>query len=88
MICTGILPHTEKYTVDIYVYDALNLAPICFFFEGEIVSVSDTPYDFRKPCVIGARIAPLQSSLKKGYDDVLCLDCRGEMMICGRYILL
>ena len=47
---------------------------------GELRSVANTPFDFRKPTAIGARIndADEQMKLGKGYDHNFVLNRSGE----------
>jgi len=64
--------------------DASHFTPVdsTLIPTGEIASVADTPFDFRAPTAIGARIASPNEQLRRGggYDHNFVLDGAAEML--------
>jgi aldose 1-epimerase len=71
-----ILKNDVKINASHYTPVDANLIPT-----GEIASVAGTPFDFRKPTAVGARINDDNDQLKKGhgYDHNWVLDSTGKM---------
>jgi aldose 1-epimerase len=72
-----ILKHEVKLNASRYTPVDGNLIPT-----GELASVEGTPFDFRKPTAVGARIDSDNDQLKKGhgYDHNWVLDREGKKM--------
>jgi aldose 1-epimerase len=70
-----ILDHELEISASRYVVVDEDLIPT-----GEITSVADTPFDFREPCAIGARIGQLADSHAGGYDVCYALDSPGASL--------
>src|SRR5436190_1151011 len=70
-----ILKHVVKINASRYTPVNENLIPT-----GELASVEGTPFDFRKPTEVGARIDADNDQLKKGhgYDHNWVLDSQGK----------
>ena len=72
-----ILKHEVKINASRYTPVNDNLIPT-----GELASVEGTPFDFRKPTVVGGRIDSDNDQLKKGhgYDHNWVLDSEGKKL--------
>jgi aldose 1-epimerase len=73
-----VLKHEVKINASRYTPVNNNLIPT-----GDLVSVEGTPFDFRKPTAVGARIDSDNDQLKKGrgYDHNWVLDSDGKKMV-------
>ena len=72
----GVLDHTLQIEADSYL-PLDDQIPT-----GEIAPVEGTPYDFRQPQTLGARL----EQLPHGYDDNYCLDNRGRLAQAARLV--
>ena len=68
----SVLDHTLEVFASRYVVVDAELVPT-----GELASVAGTPFDFRRPRRIGARIAALEATPARGYDVCFVLDGAG-----------
>jgi len=73
-----VLKHEVKINASRYTPVNNNLIPT-----GDLASVEGTPFDFRKPTAVGARIDSDNDQLKKGrgYDHNWVLDSDGKKMV-------
>src|SRR5262249_54069270 len=78
-----VLDHELTVNASRYTPVDTNLIPT-----GELATVEGTPFDFRKPTAIGARIDQTHSQLKNGngYDHNFILDRSGDGLVLAAHV--